>query len=350
MKTLSKSTLILLIVALLVPMSSFADEFTKNVSGKYNVNPNALLVIKNKFGEVHCQNWAEPAISIDVTITVEASSQEKANKMLQKITISLSGSSDKVEAITNIAEMGFNNAEFQVDYMVMMPRNIRLNLDNRFGEAYIGEVEGASNIEIQYGEIEAQSFKNSSNLVVIKFSDAQFGFVEGGEFEIAYSELDLDKGNSAKVNSSFSDVGLGHFNNLDIVSKYDDLKIEKVTTITCGAKFAEVNVEELTGAFTFNVEYGGLDIESLGSSFGSGKIINSFNDVNISLNADVSLTLDAEVDFGSVDYPESKSKIRSEEVNYTKNIDKGTIGTAAAPANQLFIRSKNAGVDIDYDN
>lgn len=349
MKTLSKSILVMLSALLVLSVSSFADEFTKSVSGKYSVNPNALLVIKNKFGDVHCQNWSEPAISIDVTITVDASSQEKADKILQKITVNLSGSSDEVKAITNISEMGFNNAEFQVDYKVMMPKNIRLSLDNRFGEAYIAEVEGSSNIEIQYGGLEAQLFKNTSNLIVIKFSDARIDYIEGAECEVAYSEMVLAKGNSARVNSSFSDVELGHFKNLDIVSKYDDLAIGTVQTITCGAKFAEVDVEELSGAFTFNVEYGGLDIESLESSFGSGKIINSFNDVNIGLNTDVSLTLDAEMDFGSLDYPELRSKIRSDEVNYTKNIYNGTIGTSAAPSNQLYIRSKNAGVDIEYN-
>lgn len=350
MKTLSKSLFPLIMLALLIPLTSIGQEYTKKVNGKYSVNPNAQLVIKNKFGEVHCQNWNEPAISIQVTIIVNASSQERADKILNKITVNLTGTADKVEAITNIAEMGSNNAEFSVNYLVMMPKNIRLDLDNRFGETYIAEVEGSSKLEVEYGELEAQSFKNTGNVIVIKFSDAQIGYLEGAEVEVAYSEIQIDNGNSIKLNSSFSEVNMEGFKNYDIISKYDDLQIGDATSVTCQAKFTEVNVESISGAFSFNVEYGGLDIESIGSSFGSGKIINAFNDVNIGLKPDVTLSLDAEVEFGEVDYPSGKSKISTQEIDYVKNVYKGTIGTATSTENQLYIRSRNAGVDIDYND
>jgi hypothetical protein len=350
MKTLSKSLSLLILLAILIPITLIGEEYTKKVSGKYSVNPNAQLVIKNKFGEVHCQNWSEPSVSIEVTVTVDASSQERANKILDRVSVSLTGTADKVEAITNISEMGSNNVEFSVDYLVMMPKNVRLDLDNRFGETYIAEVEGSSKVEIQYGELEAQSFRNSSNVIVVKFSDAQIGYLEGAEVEVAYSEMEMTKGNSLKVNSSFSEVDMGSFKNFDIISKYDDIQIGEASSIACQAKFAEVNVESISGAFSFNVEYGGLDIESLSSSFGSGKIINAFNDVNIGLKPDVSLNLDAEADYGEVDYPSGKSKISTQEVNYTKNIYKGTIGSSTSPANQLYIRSRNASVDIDYND
>ena len=173
MKTLIKILIPLQIAVIaLSPVTSLGEDYSKTIKNKYNVNDNAQLVIQNKFGEVRCLNWTEKAVSIEVTITVDASSQEKAQKLLDKISVSMSGSSDKVEAITDIAETGFNNVEFSIDYIVMMPENVRLDLMNKFGDSYVEEVSGQSRLEIQYGNMEIKSLKHSSNNIIVKFSDA----------------------------------------------------------------------------------------------------------------------------------------------------------------------------------
>jgi len=87
MKTLKISLLVLLLGAFVGSQAIAKEEFTKKISKSYDVNKEATLAIKNKFGKIHCQNWDKNSISIEVTITLEASSQEKANKYFDRINI-----------------------------------------------------------------------------------------------------------------------------------------------------------------------------------------------------------------------------------------------------------------------
>ena len=83
MKTLKISLLVVLLGVIVGTQAIAKEEFTKKISKSYDVNKDATLAIKNKFGKIHCQNWDQNAISIEVTITLEASNQEKANKYLK---------------------------------------------------------------------------------------------------------------------------------------------------------------------------------------------------------------------------------------------------------------------------
>src|SRR5437763_1621081 len=101
MKTLKSSLSIILLSTLMCFQLQASDEYTKKISKSYDVNKDATLSVKNKFGKVHCENWDKNTISIDVTITVTASNQEKANKYFDKIRIDITGSNSLVTAVTS---------------------------------------------------------------------------------------------------------------------------------------------------------------------------------------------------------------------------------------------------------
>ncbi len=129
------------------------------------MNKDATLAIKNKFGKIHCQNWDKNAISIEVTITLEASSQDKANKYFDKISISFTGNADRVTATTSFDDnlFGNNNNEFSIDYMVKMPKTIGIELDHKFGDIILEEVQGPSIIELGYGSLKVNKLSGNDN-------------------------------------------------------------------------------------------------------------------------------------------------------------------------------------------
>ena len=135
MKTIKILFLLFLAAATLTAMAD-KEEYTREYSKEVTVDPDALLVIKNKYGEVHCQNWNKNMIKIHVVVTVETSNEEKANRMFDKINIELSGDRTKVEGITTLSG-SFNNVEFSIDYNIMMPASTGVDIDHKFGELYI---------------------------------------------------------------------------------------------------------------------------------------------------------------------------------------------------------------------
>jgi hypothetical protein len=126
--------LLIISIFLLPWMTLLAQDFTKTYQENYDVDKGANLVIQNKFGNIQCQAWDQSNVAITVTVKVDASSQERANKVFDKISVDLSGDHTKVQGVTTVGNM--NNADFSIDYEVRMPKWINIDLDNQFGETW----------------------------------------------------------------------------------------------------------------------------------------------------------------------------------------------------------------------
>src|SRR5512141_2164016 len=118
MKTVYRLLPVLLFIFILAPgMAKAHDDYTKVIKKEYAVNPNAQLVLDNKFGQIHCNNWDKNVVSVEVRITVTASSQEKATKLLDLVNIAWEGSPTNVSVKTNFDKEGFSgNSKVSVDY------------------------------------------------------------------------------------------------------------------------------------------------------------------------------------------------------------------------------------------
>jgi hypothetical protein len=190
-----------------------AQDYTKTYyNEKYDVEKGASLIIQNKFGDIHCQAWDESSVSVNVTVKVDASSQEKADRIFNKINITLTGSRTKVEGKTTIENI--SNANYSVNYEIRMPRWINIDLDNQFGNIYLDESDGLAKINLEYGDMEANAFNGPKTELTIKFSNVETGYMKDGSVNIEYSELD-SKGSE----------------NLKLYSRFSELKIEKVAML-----------------------------------------------------------------------------------------------------------------------
>ena len=175
----------------------------KTITKSYDINKDAVLALKNKFGKIHCQNWDKNTIAIEVEITVEASSQEKAEKYFDKIKIDFSGTSSRVSATTNFDDNMFKNnkGEISVDYMVSMPASIGVEIDHKFGDLILESVEGNSSIEVGYGSLEAKKLMGDENDLEIKFSEGYVGYVKNADLEVKYGEMEIDEALSLSAES-----------------------------------------------------------------------------------------------------------------------------------------------------
>jgi len=91
MKTLKLTLLVVSIFAFTLQSANAKEEYKKNIKESFDISKDAKLVLKNKFGKIHCENWDKNSISIEVEITVDASNQEKANKYFEKINVDIKG-------------------------------------------------------------------------------------------------------------------------------------------------------------------------------------------------------------------------------------------------------------------
>ncbi|HNX67804.1 MAG TPA: hypothetical protein PKH02_13040, partial [Bacteroidales bacterium] len=125
-------------------LTAAGEEVSKDYHKEFTPGPNSTLSITNKFGDVVTETWADNKIVIDVKVTVEQSSREKAEKIIQLISINFAETGNDFSAETDFDEdfssMKWGNNHFSIDYNIKMPANVNLNITNKYGNADIDDM------------------------------------------------------------------------------------------------------------------------------------------------------------------------------------------------------------------
>jgi hypothetical protein len=308
------------------------------------VDKGAGLMIKNKFGDVKCQVWDESSVSIVVTVKVDASSQEKANKVFDKIDVDISGTRMKVQGITTVENI--NNANFSIDYEIRLPRWVNIDLNNQFGDIYVDETEGQTKINLEYGSMEAVAFNGSQTNLTMKFSDAEAGYMKSGDINVEYGEWELKGSENIKLYSRFSEITLDKVAVLNLDSQYDEVNVGSAGQVIAISRFSELSFDKINVDFDFDIEYGEVDVDYISATFKTGKVRNTFAGADLSFDPKASMTIEAEIEFGELSYPKTNASMNHQTEGYTTHIYNGKIG--ASPASRLVINSKHADVTINF--
>lgn len=350
MKTIVKIVMIALAAMLLLGIkgASAAEEYTKVIRKDFRVNPDALLAIRNKFGKVHINNWEKNEITLEVTITVSASDQERAAKRFERINIDITGTAGEVTASTRIEEGKFSGkGKFSVDYLVHMPVSNRLDITNKFGDIFINELRGKTKIDLSYGNIEARKLDNSDNLLEISFGKARINWITGAVLTLSYSEMSLDYAGSLRMNSRFSDLDADKIIALNMLQEGGKLDIDKSSVVESKSKFTDINVNRIDQSLNLDIQYGNCEIGEIPPGFTFINIRNRYGNVKVNLNANARYSLDAEMSFCELDFPEKESKLSYRSITHTSKHYKGFVRSADQSASsRVTVNSAYGNVSL----
>ncbi len=340
------------ITLLLLVLFSFstvlAEEFEKSIKKSFDVNKDANLILKNKFGEIRCETWDKNIISIDVQILVDAYNEQKAQRVFDKIDIEISGGKNLVEVITHIESINGSDVEFSVNYKVFFPETITLNLVNKFGNTYLPNIYGPSKIKIAYGDIYANGLLNDENRLEVAYGDASIDKIKKADIEFSYSEISIDDIEIAEIDSKFSELSIDNINELDLVTQYDDIEIDRLGLLILNSQFSDVGIDKLRRFAELDVQYGECSIETLYSGFERINIISSFSDVRIGIDNNASFSIFAKLKFGDLRYPKAQSNIWKSIERPTSSEIEGVIGNEKNPSSSIKVDSKNGDVKLYY--
>jgi len=349
MKAIFKIIYFTLLILLLLGIKGVkaSDEFTKVIKKEYAVNPDAQLTISNRFGKVSCTNWEKNSISIEVTITVTASDQEGATKRFNRISVAFTDSPSAVTAITTIEEGKSSiKGHFSIDYKVLMPVSISLDLTNKFGDIFINEINGKGRINLGYGNLEAKKLGNSDNLLDIKFSKARVNWIKGAVVILKYSQMDLDYAGSLRLDSKFSDLDAEKIIALNVVFEGGTLNMENSSAVESKSKFSDIDIQRIEQSLNLDIQYGNCDIHEMPADFTSVNIVNKYGDVSIGLSEEARYSLEAELKYCDLDFPLDKAKFSYRSTTPTASSYKGTVGGTESPLSKVSVRSTYGNVKL----
>ncbi len=269
-------------LALLLLQVSFAqaDEVERTLAQqKFDVNSNALLSVEHKFGKLKCTNWDQKAISVKVIASVNATSVEKANKIIDKVSIKLEGNRNEVRVESDFNEKIFNNGKnnLTINIEIMIPESVRLEIDHQFGNAYIEKVSGQSSISIQYGSIEIGSLASDNNDVEVSFGEARIDQIGSADVEIAYSTATIGEASELSIESEYSTVSIAGVRNLEIENEGGNVTVDRVDEVDLSSNFSEFKISYLGRMMEADTEYGSLKVHRISAEFSKISVVNSFD-------------------------------------------------------------------------
>jgi hypothetical protein len=306
-----------LLALALSPLLSSANngdniEKKRTISKSYNVGPDDRLSIENSFGNVIITTWDKDEIQVEVEIGVNAPSEEKAQKMMDLISVKDNQGGHDISFKTDIGHMSgkdnWNKNEdtrkFYVDYKVIMPSKNPLRIENSFGKINIPNFEGSASLTSKFGELTTGKLPNAT-LVHVEFGKADIGRLNNAEVILKFngnSQVAGISGNS-KVDVQFcSHVDITVDNALTALSlfqSYSSINLKVPDNLS-----AQFNVYTNFGSFHNKTEFNiaeNREDESSGPKFdktyagkaGSGaakiKIKSSFGSVRLANVGDKSV-------------------------------------------------------------
>jgi len=349
MKTIYRILPILILIFILAPGKVRAqDEYTKVIKKEYPVNPDAQVILENKFGQIHCNNWDKNLVSVEIRITVTAHSQQSANKLLDLVTIISNGTPSQVETRTVFSKEGFSgNSKVNVDYTVNIPATINLNLTNKFGDVFLNELSGKGNFDIAYGDIEVKKLLNSDNVIDIKFGKGDMQYITGAMVSLKYSEMKVEYAGSLFVDSKFSNLEGNKIVSLSIGFQGGKVDVENTSAITGKSKFSDLNIGHLDKKIDLDIQYGNCDVDRISADFTLVSVRNKYGSVTVNIPSGTSYNLDAELKFCDLDFPEDQANFTQRITTNTSKSFRATVGKKPNPEARVIVRSEFGNVSIE---
>jgi hypothetical protein len=172
-------------------------EKRKTYSKSYAISGSDKVSLSNQFGEMKIITWDKNEIKVDVTIVCKASSEDVAQKIMDKINIDDGKTENGVYFKTNMHKMSNNsgtnkNGEYKeqsmkIDYLVYMPATNTLEANNQFGPMSLPDYKGQVELESKFGSLTTGRLMNAKS-VFVEFGKATIEHQNNGKLTIKFSK------------------------------------------------------------------------------------------------------------------------------------------------------------------
>jgi hypothetical protein len=356
-KSIYKSGRLLFIPLLLLCFTLSAQEVTKEFHKEYTAGANTTLDISNRYGDVVIQSWEKDQVVIDVKVTVELPSREKAEKLISYIDVQFSESPNLISAKTviddkfNFSGWGNSSKKFSIDYTIKMPVGIALTLANKYGDTDIDELHGLMNLDIKYGNLTAGKLTRGNvkplSKLILAYGKGSINEAGWLDINVRYSgNLDIRRSQALLLDSRYSKLSIGETSSVVGESKYDNLRIESINNFVLENGYTEVNIGLLTKKLDYNGSYGSFSVERIPSGFESINVEVRYMGVKLGIEENASYNLEAKVSYGGLKYNEQNFKNQRRIIENNSNEVSGIMGKEESPAARVNVTASYGSVKL----
>lgn len=309
------SLLVLSAITLGQPVLAASDplvEKTKSISKTYPVSSSDRIDLSNSFGEMKISTWNKNEVKVDILITTEAGTDERAQELLDNISVNDGKNGNRIFFKTKVGDNSSSNKRgkgekqsFKINYTVFLPDNATLDATNEFGPMSIGDFGGKAEFSSKFGSFTAGKLNNP--VVTVEFGKANIESISnGGNVTFKFSRA-IVGGLSGDVRASFehcSGVKVRLDNSLrsiDIRNAFSPLYVDVPTNFSAQYDI-RTSFSQLKNKTSFTIKEEGEDDRgpkfdhryngTSGSGSANVKIKTEFKDVSIGHNQSFDINTD----------------------------------------------------------
>jgi hypothetical protein len=264
----------------------------RNINKTYTAAGNSLS-IDNSFGNVEILTWSSNEIKVDIHIEASSDNADMAEKSFNSIAVTDEKKGNNISFKTNTKgnnNKGCNNCHntMSIDYTIHLPANVKLEVENSFGDITIPDYSGEVSLSSKFGNLTAGVLSN------VKKVTAEFG--------------------TAKIKS-----------------------MDNVNTVF---KFSSIEIENLAGSNTLKFEFCNAAKINFSSNLSELKINESYSTVNLKPTVNLSASYTIRTSFGSLVNRSNVDINRTDKPDeYGPDADKNFEGKSGSGAIKIDIKS-----------
>lgn len=339
-----------LVALFIFSSTAFATEYTKTSSKSFDVKSGALLDLNTEFGDIKAYNWDKQKISIEATITVNASSQSKADDRFKRIKLEIDGDNNIVRVLSKIESGFFNKSgnDISIDFIIYYPSDIRLSMNLDFGSAIFEDIKGVTDIDVSYGSFNAGNLSAINNEIQVSFGKLQVVNIAEGNIEIEYGSCEIEESKNLDLRTSFSgNVNIEKVGKLILKSGYDKVSIGEADEISGSIEFTSFTLQILHTSLDMKAAYGGFKVYAIDPNFKLIDLRSEFCGIKLYVDPNSNFTFYTDVELGSFDYPKEKITITNFQKDVTDLMMEGYFGSKEKAKGNMRLAVEHASATIN---
>lgn len=291
-------TFVLLLCNLVVLAKPLEKVKKKEINQTFSVSGNDQLKVENKFGNITITHWNKKEVTIRIEIESRADSEEKAQRVLDRIQISIAKNGNQLSAVTTLKEDRGNsgNQSMTINYYIQMPAKLYADLSQKYGNINLpdkGNYDMA--INVKYGNLKAGDFDGDLNMEA-KYGNIEVGNLQNAQLDLGYvGNTKIGNAKKLTIDSKYSNLDMQDIQSLHMEIKYGNFSIESANRLDMGLKYSDAKIGTLREVLNLSdLSYSNLKVRALSASFSKVNVESHYGNLEIALPAKASFRVVAE--------------------------------------------------------
>jgi hypothetical protein len=316
------------------------EEVSKTISEKYATDKDTKLDIKNRYGKVHINTWTKNEITIDITIKAYGKDKEKAQEILDRIKIKYAKVGNMISYETEIGEekkswwgnwdwsfsWSDDDKGFEINYVVNMPIENALSLENKYGAVFLDNFNGELNLEVKYGSLKANKLQGVSKTIELGYSKGEIESIEKGNLEFKYSSGKIDEVGEINLENRYGSFTINKAKKVSMETKYGSFAVKTIDELTGSVGYSGCEIGEIRKKLVMEVRYAsGFEVDKIAAGFERVEIEGSYNSIKLGFENKSAFDFRVATRYGSFKSSLSNTNIMKQREDNNSETSEGTV-------------------------